>query len=166
MNPRALEKLGYGLYVVSSKREDEINGQIANTIFQVSSEPPVVAVAINRQNLTREFIAQSGVLTGSILSQEIPLAFIGNFGFKSGRQIDKFKNVHYKFGETLEFAPIQYSRGYLLCRHFPSCARNETTILRRDRRLRWTQGSTPNEETVLNRILAVEENGHSFPSPK
>ena len=104
MNPKALQKLGYGLYVVCSKKEDKLNGQIANTIFQVCSEPPVIAVAINRQNLTHEFIAQSKVFTGSILSQETPLSFIGNFGFKSGRQVDKFSNVHYRLGETL--API------------------------------------------------------------
>jgi hypothetical protein len=60
----------------------------------------VIAVAINRQNLTHEFIAQSKVFTGSILSQEAPLSFIGNFGFKSGRQFDKFKDVHTKLGET------------------------------------------------------------------
>jgi len=100
MNPKALQKLGYGLYVVCSKKEDKFNGQIANTIFQVCSEPPVLAVAINRQNLTHEFIAQSKVFTGSILSQEAPLSFIGNFGFKSGRQFDKFKGVHTKLGET------------------------------------------------------------------
>jgi ferric-chelate reductase [NAD(P)H] len=60
----------------------------------------VIAVAINGQNLTHEFIAQSKVFTGSILSQDTPLNFIGNFGFKSGRQFDKFKGVQYKLDET------------------------------------------------------------------
>src|SRR5512137_2926511 len=104
MNLKALQKLGYGLYVVCSRKGEQFNGQVANTIFQVCSEPPVIAVAINRQNLTHEFIAQSKVFTASILSQETPLSFIGNFGFKSGRQVDKFENVQYKLGETL--API------------------------------------------------------------
>jgi flavin reductase (DIM6/NTAB) family NADH-FMN oxidoreductase RutF/rubredoxin len=113
MNPKALQKLGYGLYVVCSKKEDKFNGQIANTIFQVCSEPPVIAVAINRQNLTHEFIAQSKVFTGSILSQETPLSFIGNFGFKSGRQSDKFKGVHYKLGETLVPIVLDHTLAYL-----------------------------------------------------
>ena len=56
MNPKALHKLGYGLYVVTSRKGDKLNGQIANTVFQVTSEPPTVAVSINRSNLTWEFI--------------------------------------------------------------------------------------------------------------
>jgi flavin reductase (DIM6/NTAB) family NADH-FMN oxidoreductase RutF/rubredoxin len=113
MNPKAIQKLGYGLYVVCSKKEDKLNGQIANTIFQVCSQPPVIAVAINRQNLTHEFIAQSKVFTGSILSQETPLSFIGNFGFKSGRQVDKFENVQYKLGETLAPIVLDHTLAYL-----------------------------------------------------
>ena len=113
MNPKALQKLGYGLYVVCSKKGNQFNGQIANTIFQVCSEPPVIAVAINRQNLTHEFIVQSKVFTGSILSQEAPLPFIGNFGFKSGRQIDKFKGVQYKLGETSVPIVLDHTLAYL-----------------------------------------------------
>ena len=113
MNPKALQKLGYGLYVVCSRKEDKFNGQIANTLFQVCSEPPVIAVAINRQNLTHEFIAKSKVFTGSILSQEASLPFIGNFGFKSGRQLDKFKDVQYKLGETLVPIVLEHTLAYL-----------------------------------------------------
>jgi flavin reductase (DIM6/NTAB) family NADH-FMN oxidoreductase RutF/rubredoxin len=118
MNPKAIQKLGYGLYVVCSKKENKFNGQIANTIFQVCSEPPVIAVAINRQNLTHEFIAQSKVFTGSILSQEAPLSFIGHFGFKSGRQVDKFENVHYKLGETLVPIVLDHTLAYLEAKVF------------------------------------------------
>jgi len=118
MNPKAIQKLGYGLYVVCSKKEDKFNGQIANTIFQVCSEPPVIAVAINRQNLTHEFIVQSKVFTGSILSQEAPLSFIGNFGFKSGRQVDKFENVHYKLGQTLVPVVLDHTLAYLEAKVF------------------------------------------------
>jgi flavin reductase (DIM6/NTAB) family NADH-FMN oxidoreductase RutF/rubredoxin len=113
MNPKALQKLGYGLYVVCSKKGDKFNGQIANTIFQVCSEPPVIAVAINRQNLTHEFIDQSKVFTGSVLSQDTPLNFIGNFGFKSGRQLDKLKDVHYKLGETQAPVILDHTLAYL-----------------------------------------------------
>jgi flavin reductase (DIM6/NTAB) family NADH-FMN oxidoreductase RutF/rubredoxin len=113
MNPKALQKLGYGLYVVCSKKGDKFNGQIANTIFQVCSEPPVIAVAINRQNLTHEFIDQSKVFTGSVLSQDTPLNFIGNFGFKSGRQVDKLKDVHYKLGETQAPVILDHTFAYL-----------------------------------------------------
>ena len=100
MNLKALYKLGYGLYVVCSKKGDKLNGQIANTVFQVCSEPPIIAVALNKQNLTNEFVSASKVFTVSIISQDTPLNFIGGFGFKSGREVDKFKGVGYKLGET------------------------------------------------------------------
>lgn len=100
MNLKALYKLGYGLYVVSSRKEDRLNGQIANTVFQITSEPPTIAVSINKNNLTHEFITESKVLAASVLSQDTPLSFIGHFGFKSGRDIDKLEGINYKIGET------------------------------------------------------------------
>jgi flavin reductase (DIM6/NTAB) family NADH-FMN oxidoreductase RutF/rubredoxin len=100
MNLQALYKIGYGLYVVCSKKDGKVNGQIANTVIQVCSEPPVIAAALNKQNLTNEYVSTSKVFSVSILSQETPLSFIGNFGFKSGRDVNKFENVNHKNGET------------------------------------------------------------------
>jgi flavin reductase (DIM6/NTAB) family NADH-FMN oxidoreductase RutF len=100
MNLKALYKLGYGLYVICSRKGEKFNGQIANTVFQVCSEPPIIAVAINRNNLTHQFITQSKVFTVSVLSQDTPLSFIGRFGFKSGRDTDKLEGINYKIGET------------------------------------------------------------------
>ena len=100
MNTKALYSISYGLYVVSSLKGDKINGQIANTACQICSEPPVVAVAINRSNLTHEYISGSKVFTVSILAKDTPLNFIGGFGFKSGRDIDKFIGINYKTGRT------------------------------------------------------------------
>jgi rubredoxin/flavin reductase (DIM6/NTAB) family NADH-FMN oxidoreductase RutF len=66
----------------------------------VCSEPPIIAVAINRQNLTHDYIMESKVFTVSVLAQDTPLNFIGDFGFKSGREVDKFQGINYKLGET------------------------------------------------------------------
>lgn len=100
MNPSALHKIGYGLYIVSSVKGDRFNGQIANTVFQITSEPPTLAVSINRQNLTHEYISESGVFSASVLCEAAPLNYIGNWGFKSGRDTDKFEGVEYKVGTT------------------------------------------------------------------
>jgi len=100
MDPKTLHKISYGVYIICSKNEDKINGQIANALFQVTSQPPTIAVSINKQNLTHEFITKSNCFTVSILSELAPLQFIGNFGFKSGRDIDKFENIKYKLGEN------------------------------------------------------------------
>ena len=100
MNKKALHKISYGLYVVCSKKHKKFNGQIANSVFQVTSEPPTVAVSINKQNLTHEYIEHSKVFTMSILCDKAPMTYIGTFGYKSGRDIDKFKDVKYRVGTT------------------------------------------------------------------
>ena len=104
MNTKALHMISYGLYVIGSRKEGRINGQICNTVVQVSSEPPIISACINKENLTHEYIEDSGVFSASILAQDTPLNLIGRFGFKSGRDIDKFDGINYKLGETQ--API------------------------------------------------------------
>lgn len=100
----ALRKLGYGMYIIGSVKGDKVNGQVANTVFQITSEPPTVAVSINKGNLTHQFIKESKVFTASVLCQDTPLSFIGHFGFKSGRDINKLDGVEYRIGQTR--API------------------------------------------------------------
>ncbi|WP_027718493.1 flavin reductase [Desulfovirgula thermocuniculi] len=100
MNPKALYTITYGLYVVCSKKEGRFNGQVANTVFQITSEPPTVAVSINKNNLTHEFIKESRLFTVSVLEQEAPLSLIGQFGFKSGREADKFAGVQYGLSQN------------------------------------------------------------------
>ena len=113
MNLKALRGCSYGLYVISSRKGDRLNGQIANTVFQITSEPPTIAVSINKQNLTHEFISESKVFSASILSRDTPLSFIGHFGFKSGREADKFKDINYRLGETKVPIVLDHTIGYL-----------------------------------------------------
>ncbi|RKZ25642.1 High molecular weight rubredoxin [bacterium] len=113
MNRRVFHLLSYGMYVVSSRKGDRLNGQIANTVFQVASEPPLIAVSINRENLTHEFIRESKVFAVSILSEDSPMELVSLFGFRSGRDEDKFQKVKYTKGKT--GCPIlsEYALGYL-----------------------------------------------------
>ena len=100
MDKAAFYKISYGLYVVSSRKGDLFNGQIANTTFQISSEPPNIAVGINKQNLTHEYIQASGKFAVSVLSKLVPMQFIGLLGFKCGRDINKFENLNFRLGKT------------------------------------------------------------------
>ena len=100
MDTKALMKIGYGMYVIGSRKGDKLNAQIANTVFQITSEPPTIAVSINKKNLTHEYIRESRYFSASILCQGAPLEFIGKFGFKSGRDTDKLSGVGYKKGST------------------------------------------------------------------
>jgi flavin reductase (DIM6/NTAB) family NADH-FMN oxidoreductase RutF len=92
--------IGYGVYLISSLGADgKYNAQVANVLFQVTAEPAQFAICINKSNLTHEYIRQSMVFGVSILEEDTPMTFIGPFGFKSGRDVDKLMGV------TLEVGP-------------------------------------------------------------
>jgi flavin reductase (DIM6/NTAB) family NADH-FMN oxidoreductase RutF/rubredoxin len=116
MNLKTLYKLSYGLYIIGSHKNGKLNGQVANTVFQITSQPPTIAVSINKSNLTYEYIKQSKVFTASVLAQDTPLAFIGHFGFKSGRDIDKLKGINYKVGVTKAPIVTDHTLAYLEAR--------------------------------------------------
>ena len=96
---QALWRISYGLYVIAAKNGEKLNGQIANTVFQVTAEPPRIAVSISKNNLTHEYITGSGIFSVSILDVNTPMTFIGLLGFKSGRDVDKFSQVEYETGD-------------------------------------------------------------------
>lgn len=113
MDLKALHKISYGLYIISSKENGKINGQIANAIFQVSSDPPTIAISINKKNLTHDCILKSKLFTISVLSEETPMNFIGNFGFKSGRDHDKFRDVKYKLSDKEIPIILEYTTAFM-----------------------------------------------------
>ncbi|NLC76945.1 MAG: flavin reductase [Clostridia bacterium] len=93
----AIHKIGYGLYVATSKKGDRFNGQVCNTVFQITSEPQRVAVALNKQNLTNEFVKDSGLITVNILGKD-NFEDIKRFGYQTGHKVDKFAG--YAYGES------------------------------------------------------------------
>ncbi len=97
---QSLFKLSYPMCIVSSMKDGKLNGCIVNTVFQIVPEPPMVAISINRQCLTHEFISSSRIFTVSVLSQDTPMSFIGRFGFRTGRDIDKLQQINYRTGKT------------------------------------------------------------------
>lgn len=113
MNTKALYSLTYGLFVVSSFKGNKFNGQIANTVIQVCSEPQVIQCIINKNNLTHDYVNNSRVFAVSILARETPLNFIGGFGFKSGRDVDKFAGINFKLGKTGAPLVLDNSLAYL-----------------------------------------------------
>lgn len=97
---KAFYKLSYGLYVVSSISDGRKNGQIANTVFQITSNPLTIGVSINKANLTHEYIQKSKLISVCALSKKTPIEFVGRFGFKSGRDTNKFDGVSFKIEES------------------------------------------------------------------
>ncbi len=86
----ALFRIGYGLYVITSNDGTRDNGLIVNTVSQVSDNPNRVAVNINKANYSHHVIRQTGILNVNCLTTEAPFTVFENFGFQSGRVVDKF----------------------------------------------------------------------------
>jgi len=93
MKYKAFHKLSYGLYLIASEFEGQKAGFIANTAFQVTSEPPQIAVSCNKKNDTLAVILQSGVFSLSVLKKEANTSLIGEFGFMASSEFDKFKKT-------------------------------------------------------------------------
>jgi rubredoxin/flavin reductase (DIM6/NTAB) family NADH-FMN oxidoreductase RutF len=79
-------------------------GCIVNTVFQIVPEPPTVAVSLNKQSLTHEYVIESRAFTVSVLAEGAPMRLIAGFGFRSSRDVNKFEHTQYKTG--LIGAPI------------------------------------------------------------
>ncbi|MGN1409425.1 MAG: flavin reductase [Eubacteriales bacterium] len=88
----ALFNIGYGLYVVTSNDGKRDNGLIVNTVSQVTNTPNRIAVTINKSNYSHHVIKQTGIMNVNCLSTEAPFSVFQNFGFQSGRNVDKFAN--------------------------------------------------------------------------
>ena len=71
-----------------------------------------MAISVNKKNLTWEYIKESGFFTVSVLSKDVPMPFIGMFGFKSGRDTDKFKGINYKTSASGVPVITDYTTGY------------------------------------------------------
>lgn len=100
MNIEAFFSLTYGLYIVSSGDQKQRNGFVANTAFQVTSDPPQLAVVCNKDNLTAEIIQKVKLFSVSVLQKETKPETLGLFGYQSGKNINKFKEINYITGET------------------------------------------------------------------
>ena len=93
MNKNAFRQLSYGVYVISTWDAGRPTGCTANSAMQITSEPATIAVSINHDNYTNKCIQDSGRFAISILGENSDPGIIGVFGFKSGRDHNKFDEV-------------------------------------------------------------------------
>ena len=91
IDSKALFKIGYGLYVVTSNDGTKDNGLIVNTVVQVTDSPKRVAVCINKLNYSHDVIKNTGIMNLNCLSVETPFSIFERFGFQSGRTVNKFE---------------------------------------------------------------------------
>ncbi len=109
LNERALWTWSYGLYIVTARAGGRANGQIANSVFQVTAVPPRVAVAVNHENFTHDLIRESGYFGVSVLAALLGRPQVGHEhlywefhegGFHQAVRMGDWKAVRRAGGET------------------------------------------------------------------
>ena len=90
MDTKAMFKLTYGLFVLTTESAGRINGCITNTAIQVANDPTRIGLAVNKANFTEGLIRASQKFNISIISTDADFALFKRFGFQSGRDVDKF----------------------------------------------------------------------------
>ncbi len=114
MNKKVFRNLSYGVYVISALDGDRHTGCVANSVMQITSSPATIAVSMNHDNYTNSCIDKGGKFAVSILSENTDPGIIGNFGFQSGKDTDKFDSVKYEVKEGI--AVLKDSCGYIVCK--------------------------------------------------
>ena len=90
LNPKAMYKLSYGLFVCTAVRGEKKNGCIINTAVQVASDPNRISIAVNKANYTHDMIKDTGICNISVISKDASFDLFKHFGFQSGKDVDKF----------------------------------------------------------------------------
>ena len=108
----ALFRIGYGLYVVTSNDGKHDNGLIVNTVTQVSDNPNRIAVNINKANYSYHVIKRTGIMNVNCLSTEAPFKVFEQFGFRSGRNVNKFEGC----------TPARADNGLVILTHYINAA--------------------------------------------
>ena len=93
MDKKALYKLSYGVFMLSTKDGETVNSCITNTCMQVANSPTRIAIAVINTNYTCDLIKKSGVFALSLLDETCSFELIKHFGFQSGREVNKFENL-------------------------------------------------------------------------
>lgn len=113
MNKNVFHKLSYGVYVVSTWDNGRPTGCTANSAMQITSSPATIAVSVNHDNYTNKCIAETGKFAISIMAEDSKPLIIGTFGFRSGRDTDKFADIAYRVEDYMPV--VSDSCGYIVC---------------------------------------------------
>ena len=116
IDKKALYALTYGLFVLTAKEGETDNGCIVNTVQMLTSDPTRVVVFVNKSNYTEGMIARTGEFNVSILQKDTPFALFKNFGFSSGKDVDKFAGRVYPRSENGLYYIYENSNAMLSCK--------------------------------------------------
>ena len=115
MDSLALNKVSYGLYVVTACDNGKDNGCINNTVMQITSSAPFVStISLSKESFTHDMIAKTKKFNVSVLTVDAPFTLFEHFGFTTGAKVDKFAD--YKSVDRSQNGALyltEYTNAYL-----------------------------------------------------
>ena len=91
VEPNAMFKLSYGLFILTARDGKKDNGCIINTAQQVTAQPNRISICVNKNNFTHDMILKTGEFNVNILSQDATFDIFKWYGFQSGRDTEKIQ---------------------------------------------------------------------------
>ena len=110
---KAMFRLSYGLFLMTARDGEKDNGCVVNTVMQLTDQPMRILVSVNKQNLTHDMIARTGVLNVSVLTEDAPFELFQHYGFQSGRDVDKFAGTELPRSENGLVYLSQFTNAFL-----------------------------------------------------
>ena len=102
---QALGNMTYGIYVLTSFYQEEINGMIASWVSQVSYDPLLIMIAVHPNRYSHNLIAKSGCFALHVLAAD------------QSNLMDRFKGPDPK----AKFSSIEWQRGRTGCPLLKEC---------------------------------------------
>lgn len=113
MDEKAMYKLSYGLFVLTARDGEKDNGCIVNTVSQVTVSPNRIVVAVNKSNYTHDMIVKTGMFNVSVLTEKSSFETYKHWGFQSGRDVDKTKEITFQRAENGVIYIAEETNAYL-----------------------------------------------------
>lgn len=92
----AMYKLTYGLFMLTTTDGQKQNGCIVNTVMMLTDNPKRIVVFVNKSNYSEELLRKTKIFNVSVLTEKTPFDIFKQFGFQSGRDVDKFEGGRYE----------------------------------------------------------------------
>ncbi len=109
----AMYKLTYGLFVLTTTDGEKQNGCIVNTVSMITDSPKRITIFVNKANYTEELLRKTKICNVSVLTEKTPFDVFRQFGFVSGREVDKFAGKEYPTTENGLYYLPEYSNAVL-----------------------------------------------------
>jgi len=117
MDPKALFKIGYGLYALITRDGEKENACIINSVMQVTSDPVQLVVGVNKSNYSHDLVMKTGVMNIATLTEDAPFSLFQDFGFCSGHDVEnKLEGYAPIYSANGLRYLVDYANAYLSCK--------------------------------------------------